>query len=78
MEVEISKQAKIFWRKIILSHQGQEIIRALEQSQPSIGGGEPHAIIFQAGVSEGHRRAIAMLTQIVAAEEQSDTELENR
>jgi hypothetical protein len=62
---EVRKVTKLAWRKFLSTEYGQEIMLALREDIPSINGtGDAHRIVFQAGITEGHRLYITKLLDL--------------
>jgi hypothetical protein len=70
MATELRKVVKLAWRKWLMSEAGIEGMLVLRESCPTVSGtGDSHQIIFQAGVAEGHKRALDSIHNLIATEE---------
>ena len=49
----------------------------LRENVPSIGGSEPHEVIFQAGYNQGYIKALDKITETLAVRDPDDESLEN-
>lgn len=74
---ELRKATQLAWRKHLISEYGIEGLLVLREMTPTVGVGDSHNIIFQAGKVEGYRMAIDALQSIIASEEKKDNSIEN-
>lgn len=73
--IELKKTTKLAWFRFLrTTDQGAEGLLFLNESIPSITGKDSSEIIFNAGIAEGFRRALATLTEMIAAEPKSSNE----
>lgn len=74
MSHELTKVAKLAWRKHLQSPAGIEGMLVLRQNAPSVGrDGEAHSIVFDAGVAEGWRRCLSAIYEIASATHDPDS-----
>lgn len=77
MPTELRKITSLTWRRLITSEHGIEGMLVLRERGPNIGSGDPHQIIFNAGRVEGYKECINNIMDLIAAEEQKQSDTEN-
>lgn len=68
--VELKKTTKLAWRRFLQSDAGQEGMLYLREKIPGIQKGEQHAMVYDAGYTQGFIRAIDTIPDLIAGREQ--------
>lgn len=74
---ELDKATTLAWRKFLLTDAGVQGMLFLRERVPSIGKGDSNAIVFDAGVVEGYKKAVDTMSEIIALQEKKEQNLEN-
>ncbi len=77
---ELTKVAKLSWRKQLISDQGKEGMLVLREAAPRVtGNGDSHKIVFESGKNEGWNACLDAIYELASAEKQEkDIEIENK
>ena len=77
MDVDITKQDRIAWRRFLGSEPGINGMLWLREQIPGVGTGEPHEMIFHAGIAEGYKKAIDKVSEVLTLRDESPENLDN-
>ena len=74
---EPKKSTLVAWRRFVSTNEGQEGMLYLRERTPEITKGEQASIVFEAGVTQGYRRALDVFSEFLAAETKADINASN-
>jgi hypothetical protein len=79
MATELKKITSLKWRQFLDTEAGREGMLWLREQQPGIHGkGEVHEVVFSAGFSEGYKKTLDKISDLLAGEKKAeDKNLEN-
>jgi hypothetical protein len=73
----LRKITQIQTRKWLSSEYGMELMLHLRENVPSVGRGDVHQMVFDAGVAEGYKIALNRISEITPREEASEQRADN-
>lgn len=76
--MEVTKATKLHLRKFIATAEGASVLEYLKDCAPTIGKGEPHAMIFDAGYASGYAKAISNIMNLLEIKEKAEADYENK
>ena len=65
MAEELKKTTRSDWARFLAGNSGIEVMLYLREREPRISGKEGSSIVFEAGVSEGYRRALDLINSTI-------------
>lgn len=74
---ELRKITKLRFRQFLDTEAGKEGMLYLREQTPSIHAGDSTTIVFAAGITEGYKRAIDMISEVISLEEVKNEKIEN-
>ncbi len=74
---ELKKKTQLEWRRHLLTNEGIEGMLFLRERCPTIHKGNADEMIFEAGMSEGYKMAVDMISEIIAVAAKREENLEN-
>jgi hypothetical protein len=74
----LTKPTRNSWNRFILTAAGQEVMLYLRERTPPVTGKDQATIVFEAGISEGHRRCLELINSIIAADATREADYENQ
>ena len=74
---ELKKKTQLEWRRHLLTQEGVEGMLFLRERAPTIHKGGADEMIFEAGMSEGYKMAVDMISEIIAVAAKREENLEN-